>query len=341
MNTKKLVVLLISIIFPLLVTVFIGMYSYGTFGNWTQNQTEFKESIFNTDVETSTSIENYVKFASSHYMNVSENMNVYSDYESKDVIEAKKGTYTIDNKLTLSTYLVAETTDTDTVDPYISYMFFLYNINYNNIDPADIYFISVQGSDEEGYAHLGKAIEQFTNTWVEEGLTGSATVSSSRGTPYAIYDIHAILKDDSDSDTTPFAYSLTPNRNYTVIDEEGVEDTPITFNQLANCSFAIVETENENQVNVLFAGTLSNIKRTADAASKDANILKGYGSTSIDELGALEQAGYFKFVLPTLLWQCGLALLISGFVAVFFYFTWTYEEEAKTPKKLKKNKAKK
>ena len=335
MNTKKLVVLLISILFPLLVTVFIGMYSYGTFGNWTQNQTEFKESIFNAEVETSTAIENYAKFASSHYMNVSGNMNVYSDYESQE------GTYTIDNKLTLSTYLVAETTDTETVDPYISYMFFLYNINYNNIDPADIFFISVQGSDEEGYAHLGNAIEQFTNTWVEEGLTGSATVSSSRGTPYAIYDIHAVLKEGSDSETTPFAYSLTPNRNYTVTDEEGVEDTPIAFNQLANCSFAILETENENQVNVLFAGTLSNIKRTADAASKDANILKGYGSTSIDELGALEQAGYFKFVLPTLLWQCGLALLISGFVAVFFYFTWTYEEEAKTPKKLKKNKAKK
>ena len=150
-----------------------------------------------------------------------------------------------------------------------------------------------------------------------------------------------VLKEDSTSETTPFAYSLTPNRNYTVTDEDGFEDTPIAFNQLANCSFAIVETENDNQVNVLFAGTLSNIKRSAEAASKDANILKGYGSTSINELGALEQAGYFKFVLPTLLWQCGLALLISGFVAVFFYFTWTYEEETKTPKKLKKNKAKK
>lgn len=341
MNTKKLVVLLISIIFPLLVTAFIGMYSYGTFGNWTQNQTEFKESIFNEKVETSTAIENYAKFASSHYMNVSENMKVYSDYESKEVIEAAKGTYTIDNKLTLSTYLVAETTDTDTVDPYISYMFFLYNINYNNVDPADIYFISVQGSDEVGYAHLGNAIDQFTTQWVDEGLTGSATVCSSRGTPYAVYDIHAVLKDDSDSETTPFAYTLTPNRNYTVTDSEGVEDTSIAFNLLSDCSFAIVETASDNEVNVLFAGTLDNIKRTADAASKDPNILKGYGSTAINELSALEQAGYFKFVLPTLLWQCGLTLLISGFVAVFFYFTWTYEEEGKTPKKLKKNKAKK
>ena len=341
MKTKKLVVLLISIIFPILVTVFIGMYSYGTFGNWTQNQTKFKESIFNADTETSTSIENYAKFASTHYMNVSTNMNVYSDYENKNVVEAKNGTYTIDNKLTLSTYLVADTTDNDSVDPYISYMFFLYNLNYNNIDPTSIYFISVQGSDEEGYAHLGDAIDQFTTQWVDEGLTGSATVSAYRGTPYAIYDIHAVLEDDSASDEdakTPFAYSLTPNRNYTVTDDEGVEDNPIAFNQLVSCSFAIIETTSADEVTVLFTGTLDNIKRTAEAASKEDTILKGYGSTAFDELSSLENAGYFKFVFPTLLWQCGLALLISGFVAVFFYLTWTYEEDAKTPKKLKKNK---
>lgn len=343
MKTKKLVVLLISILFPILVTVFIGMYSYGTFGNWTQNQTKFKESIFNADTETSVSVENYAKFAATHYMNVSQNMNVYSDYENKDVVEAKNGTYTLDNKLTFSTYLVADTTDTDTADPYISYMFFLYNLNYNNVDPTNIYFISVQGSDDEGYAHLGNAISQFKTQWTEEGLTGSATLSSSRGTPYAIYDIHAILKDgkQNDNETTPFAYSLTPNRNYTVTDDEGVEDTPILFNQLVSCSFAIVETTSADEVNVLFTGTLDNIKRSAEAASKETNILKGYGSTAFDELNALENAGYFKFVFPTLLWQCGLALLISGFVAIFFYLTWTYEDESKAPKKFKKTKSKK
>ena len=74
------------------------------------------------------------------------------------------------------------------------------------------------------------------------------------------------------------------------------------------------------------------------ATHSQPGLMSGEDKTKLD---SLEKAGYFKFVLPTLLWQCGLALLISGFVAVFFYFTWTYEEEAKTPKKLKKNKAKK
>ena len=76
MKKKNLLVLLIAILFPLVVTVFIGMYTYGSFGNWDKHQTEFKESIFSEDAETSTSIENYAKFASSHYLNLSKNNKV-------------------------------------------------------------------------------------------------------------------------------------------------------------------------------------------------------------------------------------------------------------------------
>ena len=60
MKKKNLLVLLIAILFPLVVTVFIGMYSYGTITDsngdplWSKHQTEFKESVFNEEVETKT-----------------------------------------------------------------------------------------------------------------------------------------------------------------------------------------------------------------------------------------------------------------------------------------------
>lgn len=334
MKKKNLVVLLISIIFPILVTVFIGLYSYGSFGNWQKNQDNFVNSIFNEKEETKSSIENYVKFASSYYLNLSENMTVYSDYQERTILEPENGAYTIENKVTVSPYVVAEDQG-DT--PYISYMFFLYNLNYNNISPANIYFICVQGTEDEDYNHLLEAIEQFDQYWTEDGTTGSAAVSASRGTPYPIYDIHAVLDEDSDSETTPYAYSLTPNRNYAVEDEDGNEDESISFEKLVNCSFAIIETTNENETTVLMSGLLNNIKRSPEALSNVENVNFGYGSTAVDELKVLQNAGYTKYVLPTLAWQCAIALVISGVVAFLFYMTWTYEDP-NTKKKFKSNK---
>ncbi|MBQ8293014.1 MAG: hypothetical protein IJX78_04295 [Bacilli bacterium] len=334
MKKKNLVVLLISILFPLLVTGFIGLYTYGSFGNWDKNQKDFINSIFNEETETKTSIENYAKFASSHYLNLSENMTVYSDYQERTVLEPVNGAYTIENKITVSPYALGEVSEDN---PYISYMFFLYNLNYNNVNPANIYFICVQGTEDEDYAHLLKAIEQFNNDWVESGATGSAAMTSSRGTPYPIYDIHAVLDEDSDSETTPYAYSITTNRNYTVVDEDGNEDDSINFEKLANCSFAIIETTSESETTVLMSGLMNNIKRNASALASLDNVGIGYGSTSTDELTTLEAAGYFGFVLPTLLLYCGIALLVSGVIAFLFYMVWTTEEED-PKKKFKKSK---
>ncbi len=336
MKKKNLVVLLISILFPIIVTAFIGMYSYGIFGNWDKNQTKFINSLFNEEKETKTSIENYAKFASSHYLNLSENMVVYSDYQERTVLEPVNGAYTIDNKLTLSSYALAEIGG-DT--PYISYMFFLYNLNYNNISPSNIYFICVKGTENDDYAHLLEAIEQFNTDWVEDGTTGAAALSSSRGTPYPIYDIHAILDDDSDSEKTPYAYSITPNRNYAVTDEDGNEDESISFTKLANCSFAIIETTNENKTTVLMSGLLNDIKRSPSALQSLENVSIGYGSTSVEELSSLQNAGYTKFVMPTLLWQGAIAFVISGLIAILFYMTWTYDEP-NNKKKFKQNKNK-
>lgn len=340
MKKKNLLVLLIAIIFPVVISIFIGAYTYGSFGNWDKNQTEFKQSIFNEERETSESIENYVKFASSHYLNLSSNMTVYSDYKEKTELKPINGAYTLDNKLTISPYALAEVNDKNEKE-YISYMFFLSNINYNNVSPSKVYFVSVQGTNDESYEHLLEAIEQFNTYWVDgvEGstTTGAAAMSSVRSGDTPIYDIHAVLE-DADSEVTPYAYSITPTQNYPVANEDGVEDSTITFKNLTSCSFAFIETTSDKETTVLMSGTLNDIKRSPEALSELSNVSLGYGSIAIDPLKTLQKAGYTNFVLPKLALSGGIALVISGFLSFVFYMTWTYEEEEqkKAFKKTKK-----
>lgn len=342
MKKKNLLVLLIAIIFPLVVTIFIGAYTYGFIedkdGNplWDKHQVDFKNSIFSEDKETSVSIENYAKFASSHYLNLSNNMTVYSDYQEKTVLDAVNGTYTIDNKLTITPYALAEVNDEK---EYISYMFFLSNINYNNVSPTKVYFISVQGTSDEDYAHLLEAIDQFNTYWIDgvDGATttGAAAMSAVRSGDTPIYDIHAVLE-DPDSETVPYAYSITPTQNYPVADEDG-EDSTISFKNLTSCSFAFIETTSENETTVLMAGTLNDVKRSAEALSEVDNVSLGYGSIAIDPLKTLQNAGYTRFVLPKLALSGGIALVLSGFLSFVFYVTWTYEE-TEQKKNFKKSK---
>ena len=224
---------------------------------------------------------------------------------------------------------------------YISYMFFLSNINYNNVTPSKVYFISVQGSTEEDYEHLLEAIDQFNTYWVDgvDGATttGAAAMSSVRSGDTPIYDIHAVLE-DPDSEKVPYVYSITPTQNYPVEDENGHEDSTISFKNLTSCSFAFIETTSDKETTVLMSGTLNNIKRNADALAEVENVSLGYGSIAIDPLKTLQNAGYTRFVLPNLALSCGIALVLSGFLSFVFYVTWTYEEtdQKKNFKKSKK-----
>ena len=49
-------------IFALTITILIGLYSYGTIGEWTGNQEKYINELFYTDQTNDKSIENYLKF---------------------------------------------------------------------------------------------------------------------------------------------------------------------------------------------------------------------------------------------------------------------------------------
>ena len=57
---------------------------------------------------------------------------------------------------------------------------------------------------------------------------------------------------------------------------------------------------------------------------------QGYG---LNADKALTNAGYFNFIWPTLLWQTGIAAVITGVFGFLFYKTWTYEEPNKKEKR--------
>ena len=74
-------------------------------------------------------------------------------------------------------------------------------------------------------------------------------------------------------------------------------------------------------MSVIYAGDLSQAM-SSSAAINGLNADK-----------ALTNAGYFNFIWPTLLWQTGIAAVITGVFGFLFYKTWTYEEPNKKEKR--------
>ncbi len=346
MKVQKFVVLLLAILFPLIVTGFIGMYSYGLIGNWTKNQENFVETIFNNKAETTTSIDNYMKFSASHYKKNISNLKIYSDYEKQTEAELVNGVYEDTNKaFSLASYASGEINGDS---PYINYPFFIYNINYEKVNPANIRLIAVRDDSDAlngSYQNLLDAIDYFKDEFLETSLTGSAAITSERSNSYPagypIYDIHATLA-SSEDEKTPYAYSLTPVRNYTFTDENGYADTSAMFPTLGTAHFAIMEViydENDEKaasdVKVLLTGTLSEIKKSINTVASLDDVNLGYGT--LDNIKALQQAGYTNYIMFTVAWQAAIALVITTVISVLFYLTWTYEEPA-TNKKIKATK---
>ena len=46
MKIKKIIILLISILVPVIITILVALYSYGLIGTWTANQQNFIDDIY-------------------------------------------------------------------------------------------------------------------------------------------------------------------------------------------------------------------------------------------------------------------------------------------------------
>ena len=359
MKVKKSIILMIALLFPLIVTSFVGLYMYGYIGNWTNNQEKFKETMFSPDVETTASIDNYLKVNYQNYAYNKDNFKVF-DYDTEGftpkgaLLPSENGNYTD----TTSGFSIASAS-LSTINDGVTHPFFLTNINHNKVTPKQVVMLVVQydlNDVEESYARLARAYEEFDEMYSgkldeeQKGSTGGATTSGTVSASYPIYDKHAVIHQTDTTATTPFVVRITPVRSYALyeLDEsnerienaygEYIKEDATEYSKLGNALFALVEYYSDYTTAPLCYGEVKDICATGTQVANRFDSIKGV--TVVDsDLKSLENAGYFKFIWPTILWQCAIALAVSGLLAFAFYKTWMMDEDKKDENlnKVKKN----
>lgn len=317
MKPTKIISFLIAILFPLVVTVFIAFYSYGAIGGWDKNQMKFVDYYFSNRNETTIQIENSIKFSSSLYQKNIENLN-YEDNEG-NALSLTNGVLSLSD-ITIESYAILY--DSEGVST-IQYVFYIYNIAYNDINPKELYLVSVKSDD----ATIDDALKTFKQDIIDIGSTGAATPTRELSGNLPVFDKN--FNDPDHADKAHYVYTISPNNTYTIKDEEGNESVSSTnFLKARDVSFAIVEKlpdDTTDYFRVLAKGNLTNIK-SSTVANNDLNFHRLENlSQGFD--GSIAKAGYFGYIWPTLLWQSAIALVVSGILAFLFISIWNVEEE--------------
>lgn len=341
MKIKKTIILMVSIIVPLVITVLIALYSYGIIGGWTGNQEKFINKLFYETDSTEATIENYLKFNSDKYLNNSVNMKLFKDYEAENLeyVEPTKGEYQLKDFTLASHVLISENTEY----PSYNYSFWFYNLNNEVINPDNIVLIFVSEDEVGKTTNLKKAISQFHDEYV--GSTEVSNYAAKTSSPNAnvlfkgssLKDFNGVgAKNKEGEIETPYIHWLKPSQEYVIQDSDGANITTSSqFKELDFCSFAILELKydedgDQSDTVVLTTGQIENIQPTAAEFIKHNNCLDGYG---LEPTPALNKAGYFSFVFPTIIWQSLVSLAVCGILAFLFYNTWVYEDKSTSNKK--------
>ena len=137
-RTFKLIPFLISLLLVVGVTFLICWYS---FYGYKLNRIRFYENYFHQDdykdVETTTLIENAVKFEFIGYKKASDTVAFHNVSESGVKFTYKNGTLNVPGYFDVDIYLVDTTSDVDG-DASYSYYFYFYNVNYSKIANTDL-----------------------------------------------------------------------------------------------------------------------------------------------------------------------------------------------------------
>lgn len=337
MKIKKIILLLISIIVPLTITILIGLYAYGTIGDWTGNQEKYVNEIFYTEQTNEKSIENYLKFNSEKYKNHTNNITLYEDYKAADLkeITTTNGKFSIDG-LSFSLYNMLSQ---DEMFEAYHYDFFYYDIDNTIVNPANIVIIFVEEDDDNSVENLKLAIDQFSDEFISENEPSVYSSNSSKLTANILFttgvgltDVNGKGKLNSKGEIqTPYLYSSSFLQHQFILTDEAGDEVSANkkFVELESCSFAMLEVVYDSKndaetTKVLTTGKIENIEPTAEKyISANPDMLNGYG---LDADKALTKSGYFGFIWPTILWQTGIAAVITGIFGFLFFKTWTYDD---------------
>lgn len=344
MKIKKIIILLIAIIVPLTITTLIGLYAYGTIGEWTGNQEKYINELFYKDQTNEKSITNYLKFNSEKYKNHTEYIKLYKDYKAStlETIEPTDGEFTVGG-VSFSLYTMLSQ---DPASAAFHYNFIYHSIDNTMVNPDNLIVIFIEEDTKDSVDNLTIALDQFEKEFISENEPSLYSASTSKLTANVLFTAGSPLVDitgkgaqkDDGTITTPYLYSSDfLQYQFAITDEAGDElSSGKKFTDLSFCSFALLEVKYDKNneadtVNIITTGQIDGIQKTADEYVKaNPDMLPGYG---LDADKALTAAGYFDFIWPTILWQTGIALVITGIFGYLFYKTWTYEEPNKKEKR--------
>lgn len=333
MKIKKIIILLISILVPVIITILVALYSYGLIGTWTANQQNFIDDIYEQANTSSQKVETFVKFNSYQYKNIHESVKIYNDYTSSNETTSanENGEFELKH-FKMANYVLLGNEEYKK----FAYNFYFYDIENNEIDFSKVAVIIIQPADINDLTLLRAEIEEYQEKFVSDNaedklseiyLDNLNKISKNNFFTQGelLEDVDGTAKIVNGNAANRFIYSFVPYNTFN-------SNQTFAQLQLTGCQFAIFNLEydadsNPVKAHVLTTGKIENIyNESEDYISNNPDLKEGHG---LDTLGAIQKIGYTQYVWPTILWQSAICLVIVGFLGFMFYKSWDFEQQTK------------
>ena len=335
MKAKKIIYLVLAIVVPLFVTVMVALVSYGAIGKWNNNKEKYIEYLFD-NVKTSEEATNlFVKFNSEKYMNNGKYLQMYKDYQTSTEKVARDTDY-----VDMGTFKFEYDTLLSTVPHYLTYgsYFYFYDVDNSENNSANFAVIFVEENSPDSTENLKLAIDKYQEAIDNETLTDKITFQKLNFISKNMLFTHGDRIPDiggrgyMNNGTLINPYIRYLQISYTFDIE--FSDNEKMVNYLDYCNFAILELDNTDKptsMKVLGTGQISNLYPSSeDFLAANPNMSEGYG---LADVKALNLAGYFNFIFPTVLWQTIVAAIITGALGFFFYYSFISDLKKKEKEK--------
>ena len=287
---KKIIILVIVTLIPLLASGFIGVYAYNRY------QSEYFDAYMgNLEEDTNKQVHGYLKYASSSYEE--------EPYYHEDVMVDGDRVLTIDVFRTIMKVTEVED-DKEIVKEELQYNFAIYNINYSKL-------VKVKGPDERLSVNNLPVIYLKIKDQNDTSISKVFTVSAPEEYIF-IYDYNATPEKDSYGND--MGSKFLKWINYTNVD----------FSK--DVTFEFVLSDNpENEHEALYYDVITSFSKADFVEKLDAEDTKDFTKGSESDI---KKAGYLGFILKTKIWwQSLIAFVLIGFISFSFYVVWKAEVE--------------
>lgn len=299
-NLRKLIILLIAILIPVLAATFIGIYSYNRYTPY-----YFDEYMEQANETTYDKAHAFLKYTTDAYEK--------NAYYKEDVLKGGETALTFEVYRAIEV-ITQKVDGKDVTTNRVYYHFAMYNINYTKLmeikDPT--------GEDKLTDSTVPQVYIKITD------LNDNDNVKViSLGVPN-----NQLFIDD---------YSATPSKDYMGNDFTNKYLRWVSFDGAIDFSkevkFEVLMSDKpDDEFEALYYSVITEFEK-----NDFENVLNNYEDFEEGFNNDYKAAGYFTYILKTQLWwHVAIALVSTGFISFMFYVVWNYEEEQTPKKKTKK-----